>query len=61
MANLTPELEKERQRICKIAKDAGLDFFETIFELITYDQMNQFAAYGGFPSAIPALEIRNGI
>ncbi len=53
MANLTPELEKERQRICKIAKDAGLDFFETIFELITYDQMNQFAAYGGFPIRYP--------
>ena len=53
MANLTPELEKERVRICKIAQDAGLDFFETIFELITYDQINQFAAYGGFPVRYP--------
>lgn len=53
MANLTPELERERVRICKIAKDAGLDFFETIFELITYDQMSQFAAYGGFPVRYP--------
>lgn len=53
MANLTPELERERVRICKIAKDAGLDFFETIFELITYDQMSQFAAYGGFPIRYP--------
>lgn len=53
MANLTPELELERQKICKIAKEAGLDFFETIFELITYDQINQFAAYGGFPVRYP--------
>lgn len=53
MANLTPELERERVKICKIAKDAGLDFFETIFELITYDQINQFAAYGGFPVRYP--------
>jgi len=53
MANLTPELERERLRICKIAKEAGLDCFETIFELITYDQINQFAAYGGFPVRYP--------
>lgn len=53
MANLTLELENERKRICKIAKDSGLDFFETIFELITYDQISQFAAYGGFPVRYP--------
>jgi stage V sporulation protein R len=53
MANLTPELEAARVRIIKIARDAGLDFFETIFELITYDQMSQFAAYGGFPVRYP--------
>lgn len=53
MANLTPELERERKKICAIAEKAGLDFFETIFELITYDQINQFAAYGGFPVRYP--------
>ncbi|HPI41163.1 MAG TPA: SpoVR family protein, partial [Pseudobdellovibrionaceae bacterium] len=53
MANLTPELEKARQYICKVAENAGLDFFDTIFELITYDQINQFAAYGGFPVRYP--------
>jgi stage V sporulation protein R len=53
MANLTPALEAERVKICKIAKDSGLDFFETVFELITYDQINQFAAYGGFPVRYP--------
>lgn len=53
MANLTPELEAERKKIHKVAKECGLDFFETIFELITYDQINQFAAYGGFPVRYP--------
>ncbi len=53
MANLTPELEKARLSIKKMAEDYGLDFYETIFELITYDQMNQFAAYGGFPVRYP--------
>lgn len=53
MGNLTPELEKARVKILKIAQDCGLDFYETIFELITYDQMNQFAAYGGFPVRYP--------
>ncbi|MEK7355344.1 MAG: SpoVR family protein [Bdellovibrionota bacterium] len=53
MANLTPELEKARVKILKVAESYGLDCFETIFELITYDQINQFAAYGGFPVRYP--------
>jgi stage V sporulation protein R len=53
MANLTPELEKARQKIKKIAESFGLDFYDTVFEIITYDQMNQFAAYGGFPVRYP--------
>ena len=53
MANLTPELERARVKIEKIAAGYGLDFYETIFELITYDQMNQFAAFGGFPVRYP--------
>lgn len=53
MANLTPELEKARAKIAKVAKNCGLDYFETIFEIITYDQINQFAAYGGFPVRYP--------
>lgn len=53
MANLTLELEAERKKICQVAKNCGLDFFETIFELITYDQISQFASYGGFPVRYP--------
>ncbi|OFZ12249.1 MAG: SpoVR family protein [Bdellovibrionales bacterium RBG_16_40_8] len=53
MANLTPELERERVKICAEAKAAGLDFFETIFELVTYKQLNEIAAKGGFPTRYP--------
>lgn len=50
---LPKNLEQHRQKIEKIAKDLGLDFFPTIFELVSYDQINQIAAYGGFPVRYP--------
>ena len=53
MADLTPELEKARKEIIKIAAGYGLDFYDTIFEVVTYDQMNQIAAHGGFPTRYP--------
>ena len=31
----------------------GLDFFPTLFEVVSYDQMNELAAYGGFPVRYP--------
>jgi stage V sporulation protein R len=31
----------------------GLDFFETIFEMVDYKQMNEIAAFGGFPTRYP--------
>jgi stage V sporulation protein R len=46
-------LRTEKERIEKIARSYGLDFFPTIFEILTYDQMNEVAAYGGFPSRYP--------
>lgn len=53
MANLTPELEAERIKIEKIAESVGLDFYETIFELVSYKELNMIAAYGGFPVRYP--------
>ena len=38
-------LVKEQERIEKIAAAEGLDFFPTGFEILTYDQMNEIAAY----------------
>src|SRR5690554_4738488 len=31
----------------------GLDFFETVFEMVDYKQMNEIASYGGFPTRYP--------
>lgn len=53
MANLTADLERERVRIEKAARSVGLDFFDTCFELVTYDQLNMVASYGGFPVRYP--------
>jgi stage V sporulation protein R len=47
------ELEEARQEIEQIARSLGLDFFPTIFEMVDYDQINQIAAYGGFPQRYP--------
>ena len=33
--------------------DYGLDFFDTIFEVLDYQRMNEVAAYGGFPTRYP--------
>ena len=35
------------------ARYYGLDFFDVIFEVMDYDEMNEIAAYGGFPSRYP--------
>ena len=41
------EIKKE---IEGYAREYGLDFFETIFEMVDYKTMNEIAAYGGFPT-----------
>ena len=46
-------LVKEQERIEKLAAAEGLDFFPTVFEILSYDQMNEIAAYSGFPNRYP--------
>ncbi len=46
-------LRVEQERVEKIAREFGLDFFPVVFEMLTYDQMNEVAAYGGFPNRYP--------
>lgn len=53
MKTLPPELAREKERVEKMARGYGLDFFQTVFEMITYDQMSEFAAQGGFPNRYP--------
>jgi stage V sporulation protein R len=35
------------------ARDFGLDFFETRFQMLDYDTLNQVASYDGFPVRYP--------
>ena len=51
--SLPAELEGERQRIQAIARRHGLDFFETVFEMCDYEEINMVAAYQGFPTRYP--------
>ena len=51
--SLSPELAKVRDKIRVYAKEAGLDFFEVMFEELDWHQMNVVASYGGFPSRYP--------
>ncbi|MBI2569913.1 MAG: SpoVR family protein [Candidatus Schekmanbacteria bacterium] len=53
MADLPAYLETIRAEIEEYAREYGLDFFSTIFELLDYKQLNAVAAYGGFPNRYP--------
>src|SRR5262245_23370602 len=51
--NLTPELQRIKDEIKGYAIEYGLDFFETFFELLDFDELNEVASYGGFPTRYP--------
>ncbi len=53
MKQIPPHLRDIISEIREVAVDYGLDFFETIFEMVDYKQMNEIAAYGGFPTRYP--------
>ena len=58
---LPPELQDAINGLRQTAEEAGLDFFETIFELVDYKQLNEIAAYGGFPTRYPHWALWNGL
>ncbi|MEM1450318.1 MAG: SpoVR family protein [Planctomycetota bacterium] len=47
--SLSPELLAIAHRAEDAAKDAGLSFFEVVFEMLDAADVNAIAAYGGFP------------
>jgi stage V sporulation protein R len=53
MAELPPRLHDLRVEIEGYAREFGLDFWDVIFEVLTYDEINMVAAYGGFPNRYP--------
>ena len=50
---LPPEIADLQTSIEAKAKEYGLDVFETIFEMVDYEEMSMLAAYGGFPVRYP--------
>lgn len=51
--SLPPELVDVAIELEEKARSSGLDFFTTIFEAVDYKQLNEIAAYGGFPTRYP--------
>jgi stage V sporulation protein R len=51
--NLPADLRALQQEIEGYARVYGLDFYETIFEVLDADDLNEVAAYGGFPTRYP--------
>ncbi len=50
---LPPEIKAVQDEMEAIARSYGLDVFETIFEVLDYEELSMFAAYGGFPVRYP--------
>src|SRR5579871_2576956 len=50
---LPPHLRSLKEEIEGYARGYGLDFYETIFEVIDGEDLNEIAAYGGFPTRYP--------
>jgi stage V sporulation protein R len=51
--NLPAEVDRARRRIEAYAREFGLDFPDVVFEVLDYDQLNEVAAFGGFPTRYP--------
>ena len=48
--HLPARLHDIRKKVEGYARGYGLDFYETIFEVLGFDEINMVAAYGGFPN-----------
>jgi len=53
MANLTPEMRVIHEEVKELARQYGLDTYDTVFEVVDYDELNMIASYGGFPTRYP--------
>ncbi len=51
--SIESEIRRIQVEVEGYARAYGLDFFETIFEILEFDELNEVAAYGGFPTRYP--------
>jgi stage V sporulation protein R len=50
---LPREVAEQVETIAEYAREEGLDFYPTVFEMFSAEEMAQVAAYGGFPQRYP--------
>jgi stage V sporulation protein R len=50
---LTQEEKEIFTKVLQACKDYGLDFYPTIIQKLTHDEMSEIVAYGGFPRRYP--------
>ena len=50
---LPAEIRDVQDELRATCASYGLDFFDTIFEMVTYEEMSMLAAFGGFPQRYP--------
>ena len=50
---LPEEIKKVIPDIFKAVREFGLDFYPTVVQMLTYDEISEVAAYGGFPVRFP--------
>jgi len=53
MTSLPEDLAALKYDIEGYAKELGLDFYDVIFEVLDWKQLNEVASYGGFPNRYP--------
>lgn len=51
--DLPADLRALQAEIEEHARSFGLDFYDTIFEVLDYDELSEIAALGGFPTRYP--------
>ena len=52
-SNLPKDLRELQLETEQHARNFGLDFYETVFEMLDYDELSEIAALGGFPTRYP--------
>ena len=50
---LSNELRSLQETVEAAARARGLDFFETLYEVLDWEEINEVAAYGGYPARYP--------
>ena len=50
---LTAELRGLQEQIEGYARDYGLDFFDIVYEVLDWEEINEVASYGGYPVRYP--------